>query len=109
MGPSFDDDDDPLDDGVSAEEADLRDLESRLDRLKPPAHVGNALYARGVALVTSMGFVLAGCLAAGFFLGQAVANKTGQPIFTALGTVAGLAAALFAVAKLMAPFLKSSE
>lgn len=109
MGPSLDDDDEPADFEVpvaSREESELRDLESRLDKLKEPTGGGNALFARGVGLVTSLGFILAGCLAAGFFLGQMAAQRTGQPMFTGLGTVIGLAAALFAVVKLMGPFMK---
>ena len=110
MDPSIGDDEFSDSDGAtlaSREETELRDLESRLDKLKQPSGGGgNALFARGVGLVTSLGFILAGCLAAGFFLGQAVAARTGQPLFTGLGVVIGLAAAIFAVVKLMTPFLK---
>lgn len=111
MGP-FPDDDELVDEGVplvSREETELRDLESRLERLKQPARGGNALFARGVGLVTSLGFIVAGCLAAGFFLGQKAAQYAGRPVFTGLGVLLGLAAALFAVVKLMGPFLKGEE
>lgn len=110
MGPSLDDDDDFLDPdpGLATDEAGLRDLESRIEKLKQPQQ-GQALFAKGVALVTSIGFVLAGCLAGGFFLGNYLTVRTGSQVFTILGVVLGLAAAATAVFKLMGPFLKSSE
>lgn len=107
MGPSWDDDD-PVDPGPQLidEEAGLRDLESRIEKLKEPPR-GNTLYARGVALVTSFGFILAGCLIGGYFLGDYFAQRFGYELFKLGGLLLGLAAAVAALSKLMRPFLQS--
>ncbi len=105
MGPSWDDDD-PVEPELVSDDAGLGDLESRIQKLKKPPQ-GNALYARGVALVTSFGFILAGCLVGGYFLGDALAKRFGHELFLLVGLVAGLAAAVVALSKLMRPFLQS--
>jgi hypothetical protein len=110
VGPSFEDEDDLLDPGpeLVSEEAGLRELESRLDKLKQPAG-GNTLFARGVGLVTSLGFVLAGCIVGGMYLGNLMAVRFDNQLFTILGVLLGLAAAITASVKLLKPFLKSEE
>ena len=106
MGPTWEDDD-PIDPGpeLVSEEAGLRELESRIEKLKAPQR-GNALYARGVAMVTSFGFILAGCLVGGYFLGDYFAKRFGHELFLLGGLVLGLAAAIAALSKLMRPFLQ---
>ena len=101
--------DDDLDDvELVTEENELRELESRIEKLKEPKG-GNPLFAKGVTLVTSLGFILAGCLAGGYFLGDLVAKRTGHPSFLIAGLLVGLAVALMALVKLMKPFMASSE
>lgn len=105
---SFDDFEGEEDD-LSQEESGLRDLEARLEKFRKPKSSGNGQFARGLALVTSMGFVLAGCLIAGLLLGEWAADRTGHQIFQLLGILMGLGAAAFSGSKLMRPFLKSDE
>ena len=104
-----DDEDDVVVDAAEAEEASLRELESRLGKLKEPSGGASKTYAKGVSLVTSMGFVLAGCTVGGLYLGDYLAKKFAMPSLQVAGLVLGLAAALFAVVKLMGPFLRSPE
>lgn len=94
--------------GFLAEENDLRDLESRIAKLRPE-NGGNKTFARGVALVTSLGFILAGCLAVGFYIGHYFALRTGLPALQVVGLAVGLAAAVFALVKLMRPFLEGGK
>lgn len=92
-----------------SDEARLRELEERLEKLKEPVGGQSKTVVRGIGLVTSMGAVLAGCLLAGLYGGQYLAERTGQPAVQVVGLVLGLAAALFAVGKLMGPFLRSER
>lgn len=94
--------------GLRSEEKALEKLEGRIARLKEPERKGNALYAKGVGLVLSFGFVMAGCLIAGVYLGDYLALKAGVPALKIVGIVLGLVVALSAAAKLMQPFLKSN-
>ena len=94
---------------LRAEEKQLLELEGKISRLKGPQKRGNALYAKGVAMVLSFGLVMAGCLMAGLFLGDYLAGVTGIPVFKLLGIVLGLVVALSAAWKLMQPFLKSDD
>ena len=103
----FDEEDEAED--LSAEEERLGKLEDRIENLKNPEKRNQALYAKGVGLVLSFGFVLAGCLVAGLLLGDFLVEKTGSPSFKILGIFLGLVVALVAGAKLMGPFLKSDE
>lgn len=107
MGPSWEDED-PIDPGAElvSEETELRELEARIDKLKDPPK-GNQLFAKGVALVTSFGFILAGCLLGGYFLGDYFAKRYDQELFLLGGLLLGLAAAVAALSKLMRPFLQS--
>ncbi len=109
MPDQYDDDDDLEVDSESVrEESELRDLESRLQRMKQPTQ-GDRVFVKGVALATSMGFVLAGCLGGGFFAGDYLAKRFDQPIFLLLGILLGLVIAFVAVSKLLAPFLSQDE
>lgn len=95
---------------LSQDEAELRELEARLQKFKKPkSNSSNRTFARGIALVTSMGFILAGCLIAGLLVGEWAVERTGYQIFQLLGLLLGLVAAIFSGAKLMKPFLKSDE
>jgi MFS family permease len=94
---------------LSASEADLRELEDRLDKAREPEGSGNKQFARGLALVASLGFVLAGCLIAGLMVGEYLVDKTGYRIFQLLGALFGLFTAFFAGAKLMKPLMKSED
>ncbi len=107
MGPSWDDDD-PIenDPDFVNDDASLRDLQSRIEKLKKPPQ-GNVLFARGVAMVTSFGFILAGCLVGGYFLGDYFAKRFGYELFQLGGLLLGLAAAVAALSKLMRPFLQN--
>jgi hypothetical protein len=109
VDPTFDDD--PLEDSpqLASDESDLRDLEQRIARLQTPEGGGNVVFAKGVALATSMGFVVAGCLAAGFFLGDYAAARLKQPLIVIPGILLGLVTAIFAVTKLIKPLMKSGE
>ncbi len=91
------------------DEADLRDLESRIEKLQQPVGGGSRLFARGVALVSSMGFILAGCIFLGDFLGRSLALRFGSQAFHMVGLVLGLAAAVISSVKLLKPFLKSED
>lgn len=104
MGP--DDDDVRLE--LLSDEDELRELESRIAKLRPESG-GNKTFARGVTLVTSLGFILAGCLAVGFYAGHYVAGRTGVPAFQVVGLLIGLVTAIFALVKLMRPFLEGGK
>lgn len=106
---SFEDLPDETELALSQDESELRDLEARLAKFKKPKDGSNRTFVKGIALVTSMGFVLAGCLIAGLLLGEWAAEKTGSEIFQLLGILLGLAAAAVSGSKLMSPFLKSDE
>lgn len=99
---------DPGSSKPSLDDPELRDIQERISRLKPTPS-GSPLFARGVALATSMGFVLAGCLVGGFFLGHIVAERTGYKMFDVLGLVLGLVLALVALTKMLRPFLKNQD
>ncbi|MFA5508599.1 MAG: hypothetical protein WC314_07035 [Vulcanimicrobiota bacterium] len=88
-------------------EADLQQLEDRLQKVKEPGSKGDKNFARGLALVASLGFVLAGCLIAGLLIGEYLVDQTGYRIFQLLGVLLGLVTAGFAGAKLMKPLMKS--
>ena len=90
-------------------EGELQKLEGRLGNARQPETTGNKQFARGLALVASLGFVLAGCLIAGLMMGEYLVDKTGYRIFQLLGVLFGLATALFAGAKLMKPLMKSDD
>lgn len=113
MGPPRDDeaeleDDFPL--AAGSDDEDLRDLEARLEKLKSPdAGGGNKTFARGVALATSMGFVLAGCIGSGAFAGNYFAQRWGNQAFSIIGICLGLAAAVLACVKLLKPFMQSED
>lgn len=107
MTEPFEDDFETVSENVR-DESDLRDLESRIDRLKQPSG-GDRVFVKGVALATSMGFVLAGCLGAGFFAGDYLSKRFDQPILLMLGILLGLVVAFVAVSKLIAPFLSNDE
>lgn len=100
---------DPAIESLHKSEADLRSLEGRLEKLRTAPVSGDKQFARGVALVASFGFVLAGCLIAGLLLGEYLVERTGYQIFQLLGVFVGLGTALFAGAKLMKPLMKSEE
>lgn len=91
------------------EEKALERLESKIERLKEPERKGNAVYAKGVGLVLSFGFIMAGCLMAGVYIGDWLAVKVGVPAVKLVGIVLGLVVALGAALKLLQPFLKSHE
>lgn len=88
---------------LDPDDVDLRVLQSRIESLKDSAK-GNQTFTRGVALATSMGFVLAGCLVVGFFGGHFFAEKTGYKAFEIFGLLAGLAVAIISLAKMLRPF-----
>jgi hypothetical protein len=90
-------------------EADLKKLEGRLEKFRGPADSGSRQFARGIALVASLGFVLAGCLIAGILLGDYLVEQTGHRIFQLLGALFGLVTAFYAGGKLMKPIMKSSD
>jgi hypothetical protein len=94
---------------LAASEAELRRLEGRLESLREPQRGQNKQFAKGVALVASLGFVLAGCLLGGLMLGDYLVQRTGHQIFQLVGVLLGLFTALFAGAKLMKPLMKSEE
>lgn len=108
MPDLYDNDDFEVDSETVREESELRDLESRIERLQQPTQ-GDRVFVKGVALATSMGFVLAGCLGGGFFAGDYLSKRFDQPIFLMLGILLGLVVAFVAVSKLIAPFLSSDE
>lgn len=92
---------------LAESEAGLQELEGRLKKAKVPESAGDKTFARGLALVASLGFVLAGCLIAGLLIGEYLVDKTGYRIFQLLGVLFGLVTAGFAGAKLMKPLMKS--
>ena len=96
-------------DDLAEHERKLQRLEQRIGDLKGPKKRNQALYAKGIGLVLSFGFVLAGCLIAGLFLGDFMVQQTGYPILKVVGILIGLVVALLAGVKLMGPFLKSDE
>mgnify|MGYP001189125460 CR=1 FL=1 len=93
--------------GLRSDEKTLEKLEGRIARLKEPERKGSSLYAKGIGLVLSFGFVMAGCLIAGVYLGDYLALKAGIPVLKLVGIVIGLVVALTAAVKLLQPFLKS--
>lgn len=99
----------PAEEFLDESEIGLRKLEGRLQELRTPAGGGNKQFARGIALVASLGFVLAGCLIAGLMLGDYLVLRTGHQIFQLLGVLFGLLTALFAGSKLMKPLMKSED
>ena len=94
---------------LSSDELELRELEDRLGKFKGPSRESQKIYAKGVGLVMSFGFVLAGCLIGGLFLGDYMVQRTGHEIFKVAGILFGLLVAGFAGVKLMGPFLKSDD
>ena len=94
---------------LAESEADLQELEGRLSKLREPENSGGKQFARGLALVASLGFVLAGCLIAGLMIGEFLVDKTGYRIFQLLGALFGLVTAFFAGTKLMKPLMKSED
>lgn len=106
-----DDMDDPSvpEEAVDESEVELQRLEQRLERLKEPRKTGDKQFARGLALVASFGFVLAGCLIGGLMLGEYLVKQTGQELFQLVGVILGLGTALFAGAKLLGPLMKSES
>jgi len=94
---------------LARSEADLQRLEGRLESLREPEGGGNRQFARGVGLVASLGFVLAGCLYGGLLLGDYLVLKTGYPFFQLGGVLLGLVTALFAGVKLLKPLMGPSE
>lgn len=99
----------PAEEFLDESEIGLRKLEGRLEQLRTPPGGGNKQFARGIALVASLGFVLAGCLIAGLLIGDYLVQQTGHKIFQLLGVLLGLVTALFAGAKLMKPLMKSED
>lgn len=106
------DDSTPLSDEdklLAESDAALTQLEGRLKKAREPEGSGDRQFARGLALVASLGFVLAGCLIAGLLFGEYLVEQTGYRIFQLLGILFGLVTAFFAGAKLMKPLMKSEE
>lgn len=94
---------------LNSDELALQELEERLGKFKGPTRESQKLYAKGVGLVMSFGFVVAGCLIGGLFLGDYLVAKTGQETYKILGVFLGLLVAAFAGAKLLAPFMRSDD
>lgn len=95
---------------ASAEDAELRDIEARIKKLKKRPGSGQGRhFARGIALATTMGFVVAGCLLAGMMLGEYLKKETGSEFLQLAGILFGLAAAAFSGSKLLRPFLRPEE
>lgn len=88
---------------LDQEDVELRLLQSRIDGLKGQAQ-GSPVFARGIALATSMGFVLAGCLMVGFWGGHVLAEKTGYKALEVLGLLVGLGVAVISLSKMLRPF-----
>ena len=99
----------PGEEFLDESEIGLRKLEGRLEKLRTPPSGGNKQFARGIALVASLGFVLAGCLLLGLMIGEYLVLRTGYQIFQLLGVLFGLLTALFAGSKLMKPLMKSED
>lgn len=93
---------------LASSEARLQELEGRIQAVKGPQG-GNKQFARGLALVASMGFVLAGCLIAGVWIGDFIVLKTGNKNLQVLGVLIGLFTAFYAGAKLLKPLMKSDD
>ena len=94
---------------LAQSEAELQALEERLDKIKGPVSKGDKQFARGLALVASFGFVLAGCLVGGLMFGDYLVAESGHKIFRLVGLFLGLFTALFAGVKLMKPLMKSDN
>ena len=105
----FDDELDMAEEILDESEQALQRLESRLDQVREPKKKGNKQFARGIALVLSLGFVLAGCLIAGLTAGEYLAQRTGYPIFQLLGALFGLLIAFVSGAKLLKPIMNSEN
>lgn len=94
---------------LAQSEAELQALEDRLVKIKGPASKGDKQFARGLALVASFGFVLAGCLVGGLMIGDYLVAESGHKIFRLVGLFLGLFTALFAGVKLMKPLMRSEN
>ena len=90
-------------------ELELEKLESRLEKVREPKRGGNKKFAQGVALVMSLGFVVAGCLYGGVILGDYFTARTGSDSYKTLGLITGLMLALFSAVKLLQPLMKSED
>ena len=90
-------------------EVELQALEARIEKVRGPAKGGNRKFAQGVALVTSLGFVVAVFLYGGVRFGDYLALRTGSDSYKLLGVMSGLMMALFSAVKLMRPLLKSDD
>lgn len=85
----------------------LERLQARIDKLKAPER-GDAKFARGVALVASLGFIVAGCVMGSYYLGNYLAKTYGSDLYMVGSLLGGLALGGYACFKLVAPFLEES-
>ncbi len=83
-------------------------LEKRIEELKEPKR-GNRQFTRGVALATTLGFVLVGCILAGYQLGNYLKQRYDSEFFFVLSLLGGLGIAFYAGFRLVQPFLAEDE
>ena len=67
---------------------------------------GDADMARGLMVVTSLGFSLAGSIVGGIWVGRALAARTGQAWWSEVGLLVGILSGFAVAAHLLKPFLR---
>jgi hypothetical protein len=67
---------------------------------------GDADMARGLMVVTSLGFSLAGSIIGGIWVGRSLAARTGQAWWSEVGLLVGVLSGFAVAAHLLRPFLR---
>lgn len=84
----------------------LERLESKIKELKEPVR-GNAKFARGVALVTTLGFLVVGCILAGYYLGTYLQARYHSQALLILCLLGGIVFAFYAGYRTLQPLMES--
>lgn len=87
---------------------DLDRLESRINDLKKPGNP-NRKFARGLALVTTLGFLVVGCILAGYYLGTYLEAKYDSRLYMVVCLLGGILAGAYSGYRTMQPLLENDE
>lgn len=97
------------DDEEATNDDQLERVEQRIQELKDPRKKADRQFTRGVALVTSLGFVVVGCIFGGYLLGDYLAKRFGSELYLILSLLGGLGMAGYAGYRLLLPFLEDEN
>ena len=91
------------------EDDQLERVEQKIQELKDPRKKADRQFTRGVALVTSLGFVVVGCILGGYLLGDYLAKRLGSELYLILSLLGGFGMAGYAGYRLLMPFLEDEN